>query len=133
MDDVLDASVSAERMMALLSVFFAGCALLVTGIGLFGTLAYATARRTSEIGIRMALGARRAAVIAMIFRENVAIMVVGSLAGLIAGVLTSRVLASFFLIRHLAPRSVGPRDLLFCAGCNRRRSYSIAGVASSAN
>ena len=70
MDDVLDASVSAERMMALLSLFFAGCALLVTGIGLYGTLAYATARRTNEIGIRMALGARRAAVMAMIFGKT---------------------------------------------------------------
>jgi len=95
MDDVLDASVSAERMMALLSVFFAACALLVTGIGLYGTLAYATARRTSKIGIRMALGARRAAVMAMIFRENAAIALFGSLAGLIAAMLASRTLASF--------------------------------------
>ena len=95
MNDVLDASVSAERMMALLSVFFAGCALLVTGIGLYGTLAYATERRTSEIGIRMALGARRAAVMAMTFRENAAIAAVGSLAGLIAAILASRTLASF--------------------------------------
>jgi predicted permease len=95
MDDVLNASISAERMMALLSVFFAGCALLVTGIGLYGTLAYATARRTNEIGIRMALGAQRAAVMAMVFRENAAIAAAGSLAGLIAASLASRILASF--------------------------------------
>ena len=56
--------------MALLGLFFAGCALLVTAIGLYGTLAYATARRTSEIGIRMALGAKRTRVMAMIFWEN---------------------------------------------------------------
>ncbi len=94
-DDVLNKSVSAERMMALLAVFFAGCALLVTAIGLYGTLAYATARRTSEIGIRMALGARRTGVVAMVLRENVLVAAVGTGAGLIAAVLVSRALASF--------------------------------------
>jgi predicted permease len=109
-DDVLNQSVSAERMMALLAVFFAACALLVTGIGLYGTLAYATARRTSEIGIRMALGARRAAVVAMVFRENVLIAAVGTGAGLIAAVLASRALASFLY-------ETSPRDpsVLVCS------------------
>ena len=95
MDEVLNESVSAERMMALLAVFFAACALLVTGIGLYGTLAYATERRTSEIGIRMALGARRAGVVAMVFKENATVAAAGSGAGLIASVLLSRALASF--------------------------------------
>ncbi len=95
MDRVVDESISSERVMALLSVFFAACALLVTAIGLYGTLAYATARRTSEIGIRMALGARRAQVVRLVFRENSVVAVVGSAAGLIAAVLASRALASF--------------------------------------
>jgi predicted permease len=95
MDEVMNDSMSAERMMAVLALFFAGCALLVTAIGLYGTLAYATARRTSEIGIRMALGARRAGVMAMIFRENILVACIGSGAGLIAAVLASRALASF--------------------------------------
>jgi predicted permease len=95
MDQVFDESISSERVMALLSVFFAVCALLVTGIGLYGTLAYATARRTSEIGIRMALGARRAQVVRMVFRENSLVAVVGSAVGLIAAVLASKALASF--------------------------------------
>jgi len=95
LDEVLDNSISAERMMALLSVFFAGCALLVTAIGLYGTLAYTTARRTSEIGIRMALGAQRARVIVMVFKENVLVAAIGSGAGLIAAALASRALASF--------------------------------------
>jgi predicted permease len=86
---------SAERMMALLSVFFAGCALLVTAIGLYGTLAYATARRTSEIGIRMALGARRAQVVGMVCGQNALVAMAGTVAGLIAAVLASKALASF--------------------------------------
>jgi len=95
MDDTVESSISTERVMALLSVFFAVCALLVTGIGLYGTLAYATARRTSEIGIRMALGAQRATVIALVFRANVWVALTGAGAGFIAAILGSRALASF--------------------------------------
>jgi predicted permease len=88
-------SLSAERMMALLSIFFAACALVVTAVGLYGTLAYTTARRTSEIGIRMALGAQRTQVAGLIFRQNTAVAVGGTAAGLIAALLASRALASF--------------------------------------
>ena len=95
MDRVLDDSISSERVMALLSVFFAACALLVTGIGLYGTLAYATAKRTSEIGIRMALGAQRAQVVRMVFRENSLVAIAGSVVGLVAALLASQALASF--------------------------------------
>jgi predicted permease len=95
MESVVEDSVSTERVMALLSVFFAGCALLVTGIGLYGTLAYNTARRTSEIGIRMALGSPRARVIALVFRENTVIAGTGLVVGLVAAILASRALASF--------------------------------------
>jgi predicted permease len=95
MNEVLNDAMSTERMMALLSVFFAGCALLVTGIGLYGTLAYATARRTSEIGIRMALGAQRMGVMVLIFRENALIASIGGVAGLTIALLVSRALGSF--------------------------------------
>ena len=95
MSDQLDDSIRSERMMAMLAVFFAICALLVTAIGLYGTLAYATARRTGEIGIRMALGAQRAQVVSLVFRENAWVAISGSVAGLIAALLASRALASF--------------------------------------
>jgi hypothetical protein len=95
MKNELDASIGSERMMAMLAVFFAGCALLVTAIGLYGTLAYATARRTSEIGIRMALGAQRVQIVALVFRENAWIAAGGSLGGSAAALLASRALASF--------------------------------------
>ncbi len=95
MSGVVDDSLSAERLMALLSVFFAACALFVTAIGLYGTLSYATARRTSEIGIRMALGAQRTQVVGMVFRENAVVAIAGSVAGVIAALAAARALASF--------------------------------------
>ena len=95
MDDQIDDSIVAERVMALLSLFFAASALLVTGIGLYGTLAYATARRTSEIGIRMALGAERTQVVGLVFRENAWIAGIGCAAGLLSAILASRAIATF--------------------------------------
>jgi ABC-type antimicrobial peptide transport system permease subunit len=95
MNEVLNDAMSTERMMALLSVFFAGCALLVRGIGLYGTLAYATARRTSEIGIRMALGAQRLRVIVLVFGENAMVAGIGSLAGLTTALWVYRAMGSF--------------------------------------
>ena len=95
MDEVVNNAMGTERLMAVLAVFFAGCALLITAIGLYGTLAYATSRRTSEIGIRIALGAQRGNVMAMVFWENVVLAVIGSTAGLIAAVFASRTLAGF--------------------------------------
>ncbi|NUQ30035.1 MAG: ABC transporter permease [Acidobacteriaceae bacterium] len=95
MDEVVDTSISTERMMALLGVFFAGCSLLVTAIGLYGTLSYATARRSNEIGIRMALGAQRLRVVIMIFRENAVVVAIGCGAGLAVAVALSTILTSF--------------------------------------
>jgi predicted permease len=95
MDQVVQDSLSAERTMAMLALFFGVCALVVTAVGLYGTLAYATARRTSEIGIRMALGARRTQVARMVFAQNAAVALVGTSAGLFAALLASRALASF--------------------------------------
>ncbi|MBW8870015.1 MAG: ABC transporter permease [Acidobacteriales bacterium] len=90
----IDGTIASERIMAMLAIFFAICALLVTGIGLYGTLAYSTARRTSEIGIRMALGAKRAQVVGLVFRENASIAIYGSVAGLMASWFAARTLAS---------------------------------------
>jgi predicted permease len=87
--------IPAPEIMTMLSIFFALCALLVTAIGLYGTLAYATARRTSEIGIRMALGAQRTAVVGMVFRENAWLVAGGTVAGLVVALLATRALASF--------------------------------------
>ncbi|UWZ85437.1 ABC transporter permease [Occallatibacter riparius] len=95
MEKIIDDAMGPERMMTLLAVFFAVCALVVTAIGLYGTLAYATARRTTEIGIRMALGAKRSQVVAMVFGQNLWVVMGGTVVGLAAALLVTRALASF--------------------------------------
>jgi predicted permease len=95
MSQLIDDSIAADRVMVLLSLFFAVSALLVTGIGLYGVLAYATARRTSEIGIRIALGAARLQVVGLVFLENAWTAGTGCIAGLLAAVLASRCLSAF--------------------------------------
>jgi ABC-type antimicrobial peptide transport system permease subunit len=122
MSDVLDTALGAERMMAVLAVFFAACALLVTAIGLYGTLADATERRTSEIGIRLALGAQRLTVLWMIFRQNTVVAIVGCAAGLACAALASKVLASFLY-------ETSPRDPWVLVGS----ILSLAAVASAAS
>jgi predicted permease len=98
MEKIIDDALGAERMMTLLAVFFAVCALVVTAIGLYGTLSYATARRTVEIGIRMALGARRRQVAAMVFGQNLWVVMGGTVVGLAAALLATRALASFLFL-----------------------------------
>ena len=105
MDALISRDLISERMMTMLAVFFAGCALLVTGIGLYGTLAYSTARRTSEIGIRIALGAQRLQVVRMVLKENLWIASAGVVVGLVVAVMTSKLLASF--LYATSPHSPG--------------------------
>jgi ABC-type antimicrobial peptide transport system permease subunit len=80
-DEVSDSLVS-ERAIAELSGFFAAVALLLAAIGLYGTISFAAARRTSEIGIRMALGAEGAAVLGMVLKDALAVAGIGIAIGL---------------------------------------------------
>ena len=80
-DEVGDSFVG-ERAIAQLSSFFAALALLLSAIGLYGTISFAVARRTSEIGIRLALGAERVGVLGMVLTDAMLLVAVGAVIGL---------------------------------------------------
>jgi putative ABC transport system permease protein len=83
-DQFIDATVTQERLIAMLSSFFGGLALLLAGIGLYGIVAQAVRMRQSEIGLRLALGAQPAGIVRLVFRR-VGVLVVGGLALGLAG------------------------------------------------
>ena len=83
-----------ERMIARLTSLFGGLALLLAGIGLYGLTAYTVVRRTSEIGVRMALGARRGRVIAMVMRGALVQAFIGLVIGVPVVVLCMRYIKS---------------------------------------
>ena len=69
MDELIADNLSSERIVAMLAVSFGVLAVLLAAIGLYGVLAYSTAQRTREIGIRMALGAQRSSVVRMVIAD----------------------------------------------------------------
>ena len=77
----IDGALVRERLLAMLSGFFAGLALLLAGIGLYGMTAYSVSRRKAEIGIRMALGAHSARVVAMVLKKIALPVCLGLIAG----------------------------------------------------
>jgi len=87
-------SLLQPRMVALLSAFFGGLALLLAMIGLYGVTAYGVARRQAEIGIRMALGAQPGSVVWLVLREVTAMLAIGTLLGLGASLAAGRQVAS---------------------------------------
>ena len=86
----IEESVLRERLLAMLSIFFAGIAALLAVLGLYGVIAYGVARRANEIGVRMALGASRGDVLSMILREAAVLIAVGVVAGLLIALGTGR-------------------------------------------
>ena len=94
MNEVLDRSLASRRFSADLVGGFAGLAMLLASIGIYGLLAYIVGQRSREIGIRMALGARRDDILRMFLRKGVALAGVGIVAGLVFSASTASLMAS---------------------------------------
>ncbi len=108
-DQIVDATATQERLVAMLSGFFGALALLLAGLGLYGVVAQAVSARRTEIGLRMALGAQRAGIVRLVFRRVGVLLAVGLVLGL-AG--------SWWASRFIAPLlfEVEARDLTTFAG-----------------
>jgi len=102
LSDVVDASVLRSRFYASTLGIFAGLALLLAGSGLYAVLSYQIARRTREIGVRMALGAGRREVLLLVAREGIGSSAAGILIGLLLSAVAGRLLGSLlFDVRPL--------------------------------
>jgi predicted permease len=94
MNDILDRSLASRRFSADLVGGFAGLAVLLASIGIYGLLAYMVSQRSREIGIRMALGARRDDILRMFLGKGVALAGLGIVAGLVVSASTASMMAS---------------------------------------
>jgi predicted permease len=116
LEESISLGLAPQRVAASVAGSLGIVGLLLAGIGIYGVTAYAVARRTREIGIRIALGARRADVVRMVLREGLSLTLIGSAMGLIVAAAISRVLAGFlFGIPPIDPLTFTGTIALFAA------------------
>jgi putative ABC transport system permease protein len=121
MDAIVSHSLTDQRTAMWLLAAFAGLALVLTAVGIYGVISYSVSQRTREIGLRMALGAQRGDVMQHVVREGMALVLWGVGIGLAVGLAVTRVLASQIY-------GVSPRDPLTFAAV----AALLAGVALGA-
>jgi predicted permease len=123
LEEYVNANFRHERMIAYLCGCFGALALALAAVGLYGVMAYAVAQRTKEVGIRMALGARRRDVIKMIVREALVPVLFGIAVGIAGALAATRVVASLLF-------GVAPRDpLAFVLAMSAMLSVALLAAA----
>ncbi|HKS30576.1 MAG TPA: ABC transporter permease [Pyrinomonadaceae bacterium] len=101
MTELLAESIADRRFNVLLTGLFAGVALLLASVGIYGVMAYTVSRRTHEIGVRMALGARKGDVLRLVLRQGLRLILFGVALGVAAALLLTRLLAG--MLYDVAP------------------------------
>src|SRR5690242_3957829 len=94
MNDMIASSLASRRFSMILLAIFAGLALLLASVGIYGVVSYLAGQRTREIGVRIAMGAQRSQVLQMVLRQGGKMAAIGALAGAVAALLLTRVMAS---------------------------------------
>jgi ABC-type antimicrobial peptide transport system permease subunit len=90
---VLSASLSERRFSMEMVALFAVTALLLAGLGIYGTISFLVTERTHEIGIRLALGAQRKKILKMVLRQGLGLAISGAAVGLVAALIVSHLMA----------------------------------------
>ena len=112
----IEKTVFLERLFARLTSLFAGLGLGLACVGLYGIMAYAVARRTKEIGVRVALGAQQRDILGMVMRETLLLIAIGTAIGLVGSVAATRLVSSFlFGLEPTDPVTIAAATLIMAA------------------
>ncbi len=113
MEQRVDASLIGRRFVVLLLTTFAGLALLLAALGLYGVISYSVRLRTRELGVRMALGAQRTRVLQLVLLQGMRLALIGIVCGVLAAVALGRAFSS--LLFQVGVLNAGPWLIAICA------------------
>lgn len=137
MEDVMASTESQPRFLALMLTIFSSFALVLAGFGIYGVISYSVAQRTSEFGVRMALGAQRGDILGQVLREGGILAVLGAVAGCVGAAGMTRVLEGLLFqvgrfdgVTFITMASVLIAVSLFASWLPARRATSISPVTA---